>query len=537
MALAQLEYLAHIDTATQNRRVRETFELGPRERPRVEWAHTITFPLLRNADIVSKLDIGVRVAAAPQGYRWKRCWPLFFVKKLALEIGGNPIWTTNSDTLRMRYLIDGIQTNNDWHALLQNAPLEMTQTPPECLFDFGEEERTRLSAKPHEVLFEPLCLAELIQSKYKIPLICLAYHEVRLVLETSTLEECLEPIGVERPPLPVAQNELIEKCNFSGSYAYVQSPERRSMAHNEYETLTKHHNHCAGVFEKPLGGSLRTYVRAFGYCSAAYIWITDEAGNELPTQVLEKLKVSFMGYTREELTGFQSRMSVRQELPHPTLPNTKSQNLYYISYYPGRADMNGLEQGANFARINTVSIDFSFFAEAPQRMKINLVHREQNKLKMMTGLGGLVYESYPLLISTQRVPHPHDPPPPPPPQPFQNEDQLIEIYKDEPRCMITWTDFEEGEAVQQCLRCKKVMNSDAIDAWIQQRPHNKKCIHCQGPYSTTTFRKGRAHLVDGERVVVPIVRQRAVQVQQQGFCSRLFSAIGFRTRPVHPGSN
>ena len=103
--------------------------------------------------------------------------------------------------------------------------------------------------------------------------------------------------------------------------------------------------------------------------------------------------------------------------------------------------------------------------------------------------------------------------------------------------MITWTDFEEGEAVQQCLRCKKVMNSDAIDAWIQQRPHNKKCIHCQGPYSTTTFRKGRAHLVDGERVVVPIVRQRVVQVQQQGFCSRLFSAIGFRNRPVHPGSN
>ncbi len=552
MAIAQLVAQGHIDRHIQNRAVRETIELIPHDRGTIGWNQVSRTNFTRNGDIVTKVNLGLRVGTAPEGYRWKRCWPLYFVKKFSLEIGGGTVFQTNSETLRMKYLIDGLQTYPDTGSVIPNTTPQITQTPPECLFDFSEQERTRLSTRPHEVLFEPLCLSELIRMEHKIPLICLAFHNVTIVLETSGIEDCLEPIGQERLALPANRNALIQKSSLTGLYTYLDTEERRALAMSSPSTITKHYSHSAEIFEKPADGPLRVHVRACTNTSAAYIWITDEHNNELPSQVLDKLGVFFNSHLREEITGFHSRMGVRQLLPHPTLPNTKSQNLYYISYYPGRHDENGFEQGMHFGRIDNSRLDFTFYPDAPQRMKIHLVHREQNELRFMSGMAGLYYSGDSLEISREpyrnrSIPRRHPAPA------FENTDQLIEISAEEKKCMITWNDFVEGEAVQQCLACRKIIGSEALDNWLRQRPHNKKCIHCQGPYSVTTFRKGRAHLTfevtvgeQEQEEEQPLVRGRALPERHlygreaqppqppQGILNWIFSWFGAGNTQVHP---
>lgn len=462
---------------------------------RIGWNTGSIFTVARNGDCITKLNLHLKVGPAPDGFRWKRCWPLHFVKSLKLEIGGQEMWQTNSEALQMKYLIDGLRVAHSWAT--PNTPLEMLQTPPECIFDYGEEERTRLSTEPHEILFEPICLDETLQNDYKIPLLNLAFHEVRLRLQTSEIEKCLEPIWPGNPGvLPGNVNRILEDCKFKGLYTFLETDERRALAQQQIQTQTKHFVHCVDVFDKPLEDNqeLNINIDAGGICSAAYLWMTDEHGNEIPGQVINRMRVMFNANQREELTGFQSRTAVRQLLPHPTLPNTKSQNLYFISYSSGRREENGQEHGTNFSRLDRYALKLYLGPHAPQRMKIHIVHRSQNCLDIRHGMAGLRFQNGNFSISRreiisntgqiiERVP-----------VVFENTDQAINISEGgEKMCMISYEEFKQGDVVQQCFACKKVFFSETLDKWFSTR-NICKCVHCQGPYNTTTFRKGVAHM-------------------------------------------
>lgn len=460
---------------------------------RIGWNTGSMFTVARNGDCITKLNLHLKVGPAPDGFRWKRCWPLHFVKSLKLEIGGQEMWQTNSEALQMKYLIDGLRVAHSWAT--QNTPLEMLQTPPECIFDYDEEERNRLSTESHEILFEPICLDEIIHNDYKIPLLNLAFHEVKLRLQTSEIEKCLEPIWPS--VLPNDVDIILEKCSFKGLYTFLETEERRALAQQQIQTQTKHFKHSAEVFTKPQDNQelLIRIEDAFSICSAAYMWITDEHGNEIPAQVMNRMRIMFNGQQREELTGFQSRTAVRQLLPHPTLPNTKSQNLYYISYYSGRREENGVEQGTNFSRIDSYALKLYFGPHAPQRMKIHMIHRIQNTLHILNGLSGLMWRGGQYIVTERNVERNILQSTPRMEFVFENTDQAIHISEGgEKACMITYEEFKQGDIVQQCLACKKIFFSETLDKWLSTR-NICKCVHCQGPYNTTTFKKGVAHIL------------------------------------------
>jgi hypothetical protein len=298
--------------------------------------------------------------------------------------------------------------------------------------------------------------------------------------------------------------------------------------------------YCSDVFDVPANRELLTYIHAELLCSAAYIWITDEHDAELPSQIVDNIKVLFNGNTRHDFTGHQSRFIVRDELPHQTLPNTKSQNLYNISYFSGRVEENGIEQGANFSRLDNYSIKFNFSQAAPPRIKIHMIHRAQNTMRVMHGMAGLVFMLESFRISFQPVERPSRPLLSDYVKPeFQNTDQLIDVQEDDKTCLITYQDFEEGDIVQQCLNCKKVMTSSHLDTWYSHpdRRKDQKCIHCRQPYNANTFRKGKVHLVPKALAVVEaaaavdaddvaLLPQEKEPVQRQGILGRLFHMFG-----------
>lgn len=531
MALIQLVAVGQQDIHLQNKASQQYINLRP-GLVLAGWDKPLEYTLERHGDTVTKLYFKSKVGAAPEGYRWKNCWPLHFLKKLTVSIGGQIIWSTNTDALRMKYLIDGLRSANHWAS--PTTPIEDLKTPPECLFDYSEAERTRLSREPHEVFFEPLSLDELIQNKYKLPLVKLAFHEVRVNIETGKMEDCLEPIEqpARAPPL-VADDTLLQHCGFSGLYTFLDTEERRVLAQQNIETETKHYGHCSSAFEVPPTRNLEVDLIADTLASAAYIWITDTEGNEIPRQVVDEMKIMFNGNQRETLTGFQSRTAVRQTLPHPTLPNTRSQNLYYISYFDGRIEPNGLEQGANLRRLDDYSIKFQFTEGVPQNIKINVIHRGQNTLRFMHGMAGLrfVDGGYTIRLYVRQARAVRHPPNVIQEIEFTNTDQLIDILEDEKACMITYVPFKENDVVQKCNTCKKVFDSTSLDNWMKTRGSNRKCIHCQGPYNTTTFCKGKAHLLFEveEQPVEPLIPQQ--EKENQGILGRIMRAVGLAERP------
>ncbi len=500
MALVQL-----VATGSENVGMRNlaTQQLIPAENliSTLQWDSTKSFELLRLGDLVKKFYVNLKVGPAPTGYRWKRCWPFYFVKNLELNIGGQTLWKTNTSQLRMEHMIHGLKTSPDWLQQRPGTPLESLVTSPEKIFDYGDDERTQKSMEAHEICFEPLNLAELIKNNnYGILLICLAFNTVNVKLTSGSLIDCLEPIGDSNGNV----NCPILKCEILNDYVFLDTNERRQMAQTHHEFRSTHMKYASEVFE-PRERVVQTWIDAQHICSAAYLWITDENNNELPSQVVDRLEIRFNDEVRQELTGYQSRFVVRDNLPHPTLANNKSQNLYYISYYPGRVEENGAEQGANFSRLDAYKLSLILNSVNTQRIKLHMIHRVQNQLRILQGMAGLAHPTHDFSF-LQNAPPRVIPPshfvvqvPPQPPQPpvFENTDQLIDIQGDETACMITFRDFNEGDVVQQCLGCKKVFSSDALDTWFSH-PNNvgsKKCVHCRQSYSVTTFRKGKAHIV------------------------------------------
>lgn len=504
--------------------------------PSIEWSSQKSIRVERAADLLNKIHLNIKVGPAPTGYRWKRCWPFHFVKDLELQIGGLVYWETCTNTLQMEYLMHGLQRYPDWLANISRTPPEELVRPPQSVFDYGEEERTKLSRDSHEISFEPLSLKHLIHSRYGIPMVALQYHNVILQITTASVADCLEPIDPEAvADLPNPHAEL-QKCEFAFEMKFLDTEERRHVARITHEFQTKHMEYCSAIFYQTNEREIQTWIKAYTNCSAASLWITDEQDREIPSQVVEEFSVLFNGQQRHKLSGHQSRFDMRDQLPFPTLNNTKSQNLYYISYYSGRTDPRGFEQGANFSEIDRYELKIRCREGAPQRIKIHMLHRAQNFCCIMSGMAGTTYTNHGFQLRREA-------PPPRPVVPivpqtsqtpaatllvFPNTDQLIEIHEEDNVCPITYEEFKEGDLVQQCLECKKVMSSAAMDTWFSQpaNQNNKKCVHCRQPYSLTTFRKGKAHLVRE----ITDTRPFLIPYNRESLLRRLLNAVGLTQR-------
>ena len=503
--------------------------------PSIEWNSQKSIRVERAADLLKKIHLNMKVGPAPAGYRWKRCWPFHFVKDLEVQIGGLVYWKTGTNTLQMEHLMHGLQRYPDWLASMPRVPAEELAIAPESVFDYGEEERARLSRESHEVSFEPLSLKHLVQLRYGLPILALQYHDVKLQITTASVADCLEPIDPGTVTEPHAE---LQKCEFVFEMDFLDTEERRHVARIPHEFVTKHMEYTSGTFDLTNEREIQTWIKAYTNCSAVSLWITDEQDREIPSQVVEEFSVLFNGQERHRLSGYQSRFDMRDQLPFPTLNNTKSQNLYYISYYSGRTEQSGLEQGANFSEIDRYELKIRCREGIQQRIKIHMLHRAQNFCRIMSGMCGIVYTNHGFrFLSEAPQPRPVVPIVPRSPQTsqtpatllvFPNTDQLIEIHEEDNVCPITYEEFKEGDLVQQCLECKKVMSSAAMDTWFSQpaNQYNKKCVHCRQPYSLTTFRKGKAHLVreitDTQPFLIPYNRESLLQ--------KFLHAIGIRQR-------
>lgn len=447
------------------------------------FGESVSSDIPRNGDTLEELKLKIRVGAAPQGYRWKRCWPLLFLKKAAITVGGQPFWETSSEQLQMEHLI---------------FPKEVS---PELLFDFSPEIRTEKSKEEQEVWLEPIPLQKLIIDEYRIPLIRLAYHIVRFQIETASLADCLEAIADMPPPLPTGTpiHQLLRSCKCVGTYRYLDTHERRKLTQTHFiKTLVKTPLSVTEQIQRQ-GDTLSLKVSGDGTCSAAYLWITDRDGKELPNSVVDNIQVRLNGHVRHDFSGFQARHGMSQHLPHKIQENTQSTNLYYIPFWSGRTNpTNGFEQGLNYSHVDSMDWKLRLKQETPVYLRMTLLHRIQNEFNTGSGMGALIWDySSPRFElaeggSLRRNWG----------SPLLNlPDQPIEITADT-ECIIWQAPFEENVGIAKCHTCHKYANAEALRMWFRSTSCNPKgsCPHCR---SVTGFTYGRAKLPDVTPVASP----------------------------------
>lgn len=405
----------------------------------------------RRGDILNAVALHVKVNPT---LRWKPHWIYSFVKKYRLRIAGQVICETNTQQLWMEHHIHG----------------------------------KRYLEQDGEILFEPLKFQDIFLDEKRIPLVAIQFSEVTIEMETGDLSDCVDEI---------VQNPL-EFCTFSCEYLYLDDVERRDVAREPHRIPVRSNDYCERTFDRPEELTIR--LDQIQVCSAAYLWITDENNQEIP-RALENLRVRLNHQTRWDITALQSQQQMRALLPHSTQETPTTQNLYYLSYFSGRREPTGIEQGLNLSRIDMYQWILRFRENAPQRVKLHVIHRTQNQFRTLNGLMALVFatetprllERHEPVAEAQWGPLAGDPLPV-----FTNTDQEIPV-EDEPFCMITYAEFENGQQVDQCMQCRKMFQTEALQRWLNGKASKQQtCIHCSLPYNPTNFRRGRISVPQNE---------------------------------------
>ena len=435
----------------------------------------VRFNIERHADTIKGLLFNIKMNPAPQGWHYKKSWYTHFFKNIELTMGGQRIFSINSQMLQMEQLIHG-----------ETGPNELTFNYPTI------EERIEKSRNAHEVIVEPLKLSKLIHSGL-IRMICLPYQLVRIQITTSSLNDILEQDGTAvLVPIQEAHDTFIQSFKLNGLYQYLDTAPRRHMAtHNNYEDIIK--QNCYMSEETRTNNRTNLIFNQENICSALYIWVTDENNNEIPNQLVSNIKIKINDCDIIDSSGLHCRHINKNNLPFPTAINDKSQNLYYISYFSGLNPENGAENGLNTSRIETYSCEIDWVNDINMNVKIHFVHRSNNILRTQSGMAALgftanlYYAARAVLLNV--VPRPIT-------QgiEFENVDQLIDIHCDE-LCMFTQEKFEEGTLVDYCNQCKKAFTSELLKQWMAIKT-DKKCAYCRNPYNTNTFKRGKIHLVN-----------------------------------------
>ena len=434
----------------------------------------VSFNIERHADTIKGLLFNIKMNPAPQGWHYKKSWYTHFFKNIELTMGGQRIFSINSQMLQMEQLIHG-----------ETGPNELTFNYPTI------EERIEKSRNAHEVIVEPLKLSKLIHSGL-IRMISLPYQLVRIQITTSPLNDILEQDGTAvLVPIQESHNTFIQSFKLNGLYQYLDTVPRRHMAtHNNYEDIIK--QNC--YMSKETRTNQRTHLifNQDNICSALYIWVTDENNNEIPNQLVSNIKIKINDCDIIDSSGLHCRHINKNNLPFPTVTNDKSQNLYYISYFSGLNPENGAENGLNTSRIETYSCEIDWVNDINMNVKIHFVHRSNNILRTGSGMAGLVYTgNVGNLVSEAR---PNFVRPIIQGIEFENVDQLIDIHCDE-LCMLTQEKFEEGTLVDYCNQCNKAFTTELLQVWMSTKT-DKKCVYCRNPYNTNTFKRGKIHLVN-----------------------------------------
>jgi hypothetical protein len=488
----------------------------------IQFGQSNRFNVSRQCDVIKSIYFKFKMAPLPVGWIYKNRWAEKAFENIELSIGGQVVLKHTKEK-----------------QIIFNLIFPPKNTNRHMNFDYTLEERRNLSLQPHESIFE-LDIQEIFGNG--IPVLSMSFHETQVNFTLGNFEDCIETdrtifnetsvLGNIAPPLNPELNYILE-CLPQSIGLFLDMEPRRTLSQTVSRFITKNYQIASTIVDS----SETTFnINQDGICSAAYIHITNEDGTEIPNQIIDNLKVLLNSSDRFNISGFQSRHQIPSLLPHPTLDNNTSQNLYYISYnsatyiqsnetptteQQAQAQAQQNENGLNLSRIDSYKFNFRYnnTIPLPPRIKISVIHRNQNVFMVQSGMGGYRFshnepqimtetelqaetdrrlreqeeraeflrnnpDSRPVLFTSRLPSAPRN-------LSFIPCDTLINIPTDDNSCIITMEPIEPNNDIVQCNQCRKICMMEAMNEWFKT---SKTCPHCRASHNgVSAFNCGKAN--------------------------------------------
>jgi hypothetical protein len=187
----------------------------------VDFGRKVSATVSRNADLIHKTYLEIGLPALSNGgagtVAWVRNIGNVIIKEVSVSIGGSQIDKHYGQWLHI------------WNQLTQTAEHEITYNELTGNTDLLTVGKTAIPATTISV---PLQFWFNRNVGLALPLIALAYHEVKFDIEFRPFSECYQASALATPPTPVLAN-----ASLWINYIYLDTAERRQFAQITHEYL------------------------------------------------------------------------------------------------------------------------------------------------------------------------------------------------------------------------------------------------------------------------------------------------------------
>lgn len=218
-----------------------------------------------------------------------------------------------------------------------------------------------------------------------LPVICLAFHEVKIYIEFENADN-------------IAGNSngiTMDECKLWADYVYLDTEERRRIATNTHEYLFE----CLQLNECDTVDSIyRKYINLhFNHCVKEIIWTIKENNNVVNSNpcgpysnLAETAKIRFNGQDRFALRDKSYFLDVQQYKHHTHGARIENFQYYYVYSFALNPEQHQPSGACNFSRIDNVLLELGKNGGfSASKIKIYAVHYDV--LRVMSGMAGCAF--------------------------------------------------------------------------------------------------------------------------------------------------
>jgi hypothetical protein len=348
----------------------------------VDFNKRVSCTISRNGDLIHKVylqatipDVAVSDAS---GFAWGEELGHFLMKTIELEIGGSRIdkhygtWLSIWNELT---LPSGKTTG--YNTMIGNVSSLTTNVTN------GTVSGT--------TLYIPLQFAFNRHIGLSLPLIALAYHEVKITIEFDTIANLTSANNPTSTP-------SLGNTSLFVDYIYLDTDERKQFAANPHEYLIEQLQHTGT--ESISGSSTQKFRLSFNHPVKELIWVVQDdnrvrnnytdANDGTGENPVATAQLKLNGHDRfSEREG--TYFNLVQPYQHHTNTPSNGINVYSFAINPEDHQPSGT---LNLSRIDSANLHCSFTADGSTNASnpfIRIYATNYNVLRIVSGMGGLSY--------------------------------------------------------------------------------------------------------------------------------------------------
>ena len=357
---------------------------------RPDFGQQIEIPIQRKGDLIKDITIEVLLPILPSGYFWTNGIGNVLIKQADLEIGGQLIDRHYSEWLDI------------WHQLTTTEG-KIGSYNAMCGY-YNTISSLRENAETQLRLNIPMCFWFNKDYSSVLPLIALQYHDVVLKIKLRDFHSCYRNESITT--LLTAASYPIANMKVWVDYIHLDMEERRKFADTDHELLIEQVQFNESDYIARTNNNITKKI-SLNHPVKELFWIhinndyeqqNIKTGNQLldysisnSIETFSEAVLQLNGIDRFEKRSAEYFRLVQNYQYHSRYPY-KQIYTYSFSLNPEKQQPSGSCNMSKFANIN-LHLDYNTINHSSSDMNLKLYAINYNILRIMNGMGGLVFSN------------------------------------------------------------------------------------------------------------------------------------------------